>query len=738
MKKRNLKVRALTGCMAVVLFMTSFAPLTVHAEELPIEEVITVEETVVVEETTEEAQTEEPTVVEETTEEAQVEESTVVEEVTEEAQAEESTVVEEVTEEAQVEEPTVVEETTEEAQIEESTVVEETIEEPQAEEPIVFEEEIEEPSYKADVVETVEKDIQLTQTKSKKVIVEYLKSGEKVITTQYFENGVMIKETVFNSQEIVDEISEQQVAEIEEIQRLLEEERQRKAAEEEEKRRLAEEEKKEIEDILNSFNYSSIDEFLDAFFEYFTNTEPGDREYQIVKKTGSAKKADPDVVLKYMKKAYNNGIDGLLKLIPGSDFYRDTVKSLISDVLDLNEGKPQEDLKDLINKNYADLEQDILQGVKETKDNTKTISALTSYGERLDKFADGATSRAISIDEYRKDAELSEAARNVKIANLIGHADDWGSGKNSANIMIDLMSAAQVFKGNTNVDSRDIYSLIYDLHKGDALFVGEAMSQSESKIRSKVNNFLRNCGVVIECLKAHEAVAKLTEEEVNSLDPHTREMYNQIKSDSKSIKSRLRTIAAILLGDKSSDYDQLKTGIFTKAEEYYSKNKTTYIDHGKNNINLKSELNWTFARNLMKEDKINPDMIGIFKRIRKVGLTPADYEKIANQARSLGMTITEYLKYSGFDTKAIDDVCVYLASDIYCTEPEEFLGSCIDYIYRGVTTYTMDEKNPEKSDVVLYSHCKVKLYGWDSTKGNDHFSKAHNQGVGFVFFEMEQ
>lgn len=716
MRNRNTRVRILTGGMAAIMMMSTFTPLVANAAELPDEEPVAVEQTI--EYAPAEVVAEEVTV-------------TVEETSTEEAPVEEIS-VEETSEEV------IPEEIQEAAEENVSLVAEETATE---------EKTVEEPTYKADVVDTVVKDIQITQSKSKKIVVEYLKSGERVITTQYFENGVMVNETVFNSQEIVDEISEQQVAEIEEIQRQLEEERQRKAAEEEEKRQIAlkeeeerrrqeEAEKKEIEEVLSQFNYSSIEEFLDAYFDYITNVEPGDKTYQIVGSTYTSNKANPDVVLKYVKKACNNGLDGLLKLVPGSDFYRDTVKSLIGDVLDLNEGGAQQDLTDLINKNHADLEQKITQGIKETKENTIAITALTTYGNRLDKFADDATTRAIAIDKYRGDAELSDAARNVKIAHLIGHSDDWDTGKGDADIMKDLFTAAQVFKGNTNVESRDIYTLIYDLHKGDALFAGEAMAQSESTIRTKVNSFLRNCGVVIECLKAHQAVSKLTEEEVNSLDAHTREMYNQIKSDTKDIKSELRTVAAILLGDKNNKYDQLKTGIFTKAEEYYSKNKTTYIDHGTRNLNLKSELNYTLGKNLMKEDKIHVDMIELIKRLKTNGLSPEDYEKINNQARSLGMSITEYLQYSGFDTTALGTGYTYLASDIYTHVPEEWLWSCDGYVKAGMTTYTMNTKYTEKSDVVLYEHHKVKIYGIEDTisKNLDH---TYNQGVGFVFLELD-
>ena len=127
----------------------------------------------------------------------------------------------------------------------------------------------------------------------------------------------------------------------------------------------------------------------------------------------------------------------------------------------------------------------------------------------------------------------------------------------------------------------------------------------------------------------------------------------------------------------------------------------------------------------------------IYKKVKKVGMTPEDYEKIDKQARSLGMSITEYLKYSGFDTTALGSGYTYLASDIYVHIPEEWLGSCDGYEQGGIKTYTMNTKYTELQNVPLYSRHKVKIY-WHDWTDHPYFSEACAQGVAFVFFELDE
>ena len=72
--------------------------------------------------------------------------------------------------------------------------------------------------------------------------------------------------------------------------------------------------------------------------------------------------------------------------------------------------------------------------------------------------------RANGILEYKTNDAYNDVEKTVLIANLIGASDEWFTGANNGNIMKALKSASEVFKGQTNVDNRDLFNIVYDIN----------------------------------------------------------------------------------------------------------------------------------------------------------------------------------------------------------------------------------------------------------------------------------
>lgn len=630
MKKRNLKVRALTGCMAVVLFMTSFAPLTVQAEELPIEEVITVEETVVVEETTEEAQTEEPTVVEETTEEAKVEESTVVEEVTEEAQAEESTVVEEVTEEAQVEEPTVVEETTEEHQVEDIVVAE------QPEESMPEETEPEE-----------------------EIDIEAIEAEAEANVKARLENMTV----------------------------------------------------EELMDYCLNLSTATPDNYK---CEDAKNT---DADHVRLVQEAERKYAD-----KLLKAYLNNGLDALIGTFPNGKIYGKPIQNVIYTILGINNDSV--DLKEVINSTHSETMKKLDEVCKKNKEISVNAATLCDYGSRFDAFEIEAKQRAEAISKIKKNPDISDKEKAVRMAAVIGGTKDWDAGKTA--LFEKMAYAAQTLRGKPATDAygRNLFEALYDFNKDDSAFSGEAMDKSEGYIQERLNGFLRNCGVAIECLKAHQTISAFTEEDLAEMDPDIRKTYDEIKSSSYDIKSKLKSIISIFTGDKEAEDKELQTGILETAGKYYSKSRRNYLDHQGATVKEVA-----ISKNLyvQKSESFKKDDLKAHS-----ALTREQIIELQAHVNSTGMTMAEYLEAMGIDVASAQvRKGPHGYRTMYLSTLDSKVSSTANSRGKGTTDWYLKGINMKQKGATettyKYCHQYIPTFAWEDEEHN-----RYNSAVSIV------
>ncbi len=781
MKMRQFKVRALAGGIAAIMAMSGLVPMTakacdlgyadnetvsevseteyIEAPENEAEAVESAEAEVVIEVEVAEPEAEEATEVEidepETDDAAEVvaaeaaepeaEEAVEAEEAEPEAEEaveveDESVAVEPETDDAA---ETVAAEAAEPEAEEavEAKVVKVEVTEPKAEEAVEVEvtepeAETEVPEYKAHVVKTEVLETQLTETKSRRTIIEYLDNGGKVITNQNVKDGEVVSESSYNTYEIEKERYDEWSAEYEEACRQFREkqeaeEAERAAKEAEEAARLAEE-----EDIRNAIAETTESMSMNELLDYYSKLSEGNVDVyarfipsRYKDENGKVKDEDLETAKSIMYPIFQNMIGGLLRNAPGNEFYGDVIKGFIGGALGFNE--PKTDIKEVIEKGNEHLEDELIKGFAKTERDTDNYTTLKAYGATLDELAVYAKMRAEGINSILTNKNYSDIEKQVRIAELIGSSGDWYSGSNQGNIMKSLEAAALVFKGQSNVDSRDIYNVIYEINKNSSLFSGEAMNKSQSKIEKSVNGFIRNCGVVIECLKAHEAIAHLTQEQVDAMDPQTREIYTRIHTDSDTISSKVRAIAGIFLGDKSSINKEEQYGVLDKAAQYYDKNRTTYVDYGNNGagVKLQDTLKVTIGSDYMSGDRA--DLNRINATVNSSGLTATDIDRIVTHAKANGMTVTEYLDSVGFNTDSLYGY-KYLMRDAYYDAADDLLGFRTGYDYEGIRSYDMNAKDVNQGKAWLAGVFVKKLYGF--TVKTEAVGKG-NQQVKFVSFQ---
>ncbi len=191
----------------------------------------------------------------------------------------------------------------------------------------------------------------------------------------------------------------------------------------------------------------------------------------------------------------------------------------------------------------------------------------------------------------------------------------------------------------------------------------------------------------IECLNVHKQIADFTQEQIDGMKDETRKIYDSVKSSTESINAIIDDVIGYIFrgykdekdmtAEEKKDVEENGKGVFAVATEYYNKDKTVYIDTGNKNVDLKDTLTVHKASEYTDKSYYNKtetafgspyvyhstnktevaDRIAdtVNKQLKESGLETSDINKIRDQARKNGMTISEYLTYCGFDASNLGD-----------------------------------------------------------------------------------
>ena len=434
-----------------------------------------------------------------------------------------------------------------------------------------------------------------------------------------------------------------------------------------------------------------------------------------------------------VKTAFEKGIDTAIDKIPGADFFGDPVKDLIKKGIGLKEDEEKPDAAQAVHEEADRVIKELKTMQEDMKNDTANSNAFQSYNDTLNAFDNFVDERVNAIEDTNTTEGYSPVEKLIRNAFAIGGEAGWINGSSP---IFDLMrNAGKVLQGGktSDKDDRSYFDLMFDYQKDRSLFNGEAMQKAEKYIGVRVQRFTESCNKVLDILKLHLQVCDLTDDQVSDLDDVTAGMYKSIKSAKAAIEKKIQMVMDIftkpITADKEKDTVNKRTkSIFETAKEYYSKDKTVYIDKGHNGkgIDLNDKLvaykgsryNY-WVKDWYDGDADTEDIRVCRERVRydlnNGKLSGDDIIKIAKQAREMNMTIKDYLTYCGFDTTALKDGGYLVTRDYLIDKRHERHGGASGY---SVTISKPIEENVKLVDDLLY-------------QGNQ------NDNKNFFFFEAE-
>ena len=494
--------------------------------------------------------------------------------------------------------------------------------------------------------------------------------------------------------------------------------------------RINEENAKQTQALYEQYKekYDSIDKFMEDFTKQgnaFDNADSNEAEGQ----TPGSEDASEDYSVKYskaiIKSAADKFIDDMIEKLPGSDYVGDNLKKVIKGTLGIAD--EEEDAADLLEKSTRELKDTMDEYHGKNERLRQTVSSIVNFGNRLDKFTSAikmVTDEIGKLSEDVKNGTISQTAMDVRVAALVGNLTEIRAGEE--NVFTLMESVAQTMRtgsGNgpdTDMKNRNLFDLFYDYYKEESAFSGEAMDKANKSIQLRLNRYLKDCRALLGVLGYQQKVADLSEEEINSLDEDTKEIYRNTVTGSYDIGRFVKSILYSITGNKESDNLEEQAGILDRSREYYSKKRNTFIDVNGQNI---SEIKLSDKLGTVNSENFDLDTLR-----NASALNERQIKRIAEQAKKNGMTVLQYLKKMGFDVSALEKSkrTVFLSTLQESYESPFDQRGRGDYFwrYKGINMNKKGAGEESKSYYHYYKH----TYIWESDEKD-----SYSDGLLVVF-----
>ena len=449
------------------------------------------------------------------------------------------------------------------------------------------------------------------------------------------------------------------------------------------------------------------------------------------KKTDSGSDTDPLVdevkalAIKYGKKLFKFGVEKLVDTAPApmNSLLKAPVGSLVDMALGDNKAETSNDdviaaiekQTAAIQAQLAELEQSIIQS-------SKDISSSTSYGDAMDDFTAAAKASRKQIKNFLDDEDLTDNERAVKIAELYDKKD--------LESLMDRVTLVLNDSPNADEGNRNMFEVAYDIYKKQSLFSGEAIDKSQAYVLKRVNDYMQDCLVVLEVMKARERVTEFTSEEVAALDFKARNIYDSFTFSQRDAKNAIASLISQLIKSDEANKEAKKDheeGILNMAKEYFSQDRFVYINRGKEYVPVNQRLcaaqcyyylDFKTESHLFYDETLAELNAGRLNQ-GKV-LTQTDIRYIAEQAKSEKKTITKYLEDIGFDTgsdRYTGNAPLLLDGDYYDTFSEFAIYSThYARVYGYRMENTSDYARTDRNLVKLEKSCWSDDCYWDTVK----------------------
>lgn len=379
------------------------------------------------------------------------------------------------------------------------------------------------------------------------------------------------------------------------------------------------------------------------------------------------------------KEAVGTALKEACGKIPGASFVAGPLKDLIMRSLGFQSDSAK------MSKGFTDTQNKIDELKGETLRGMENVGSIGIYGTRLDDFTNSATSLASTMALYQNDAKMTENEKNIRIASIIGGSDKWHAGE--SNIFSKMHAASMTMRSKSHegpqadTKERNLFDVFYDYNKETSLFSGEAMAKANTSIKKRTEQYVANCRVLAEVLKAHEKVAEMSDKEVAELSPEMRKEYEKIKTDKAVVRTHMKAIVETFTGNKNADDKRVQMGIFDALKEYAGQDKLVYLEKKGSSIAETKFNNKLYTQN--SEDYNQKDLES------RSALNRDQVIKLQEHINSLGLTAKEYLTMLGFDMSEVNNTnrSVYLSTlDSYDGDPIQIAHSSPGLTVSPVTT----------------------------------------------------
>ena len=335
---------------------------------------------------------------------------------------------------------------------------------------------------------------------------------------------------------------------------------------------------------------------------------------------------------------------GLLKSVVGKLFDKFMTKKPEEQQMTINE------LNKSIQEYKSQLEAAMGKNTKQIENDILCVSEVQSFYNEFTKFMSMVEDYADSIDDISR-SNISEEAKTLKVAKLIGNAEDWTNSASS--VFMTYNTSRNLLQKCGLLSEHDIFTAIYDYYAGRSMFSGEAKMQAQRAVEYIRSQYIYAYSILTECLTAQLEVLNTEDTSVFPQNEYTRfssnvedityrmdrllsDIFGTMEGDAIIEDGEIVGYTNVTLTDNTSiegSYDK-----FTKIYDFTFINKQT-LDKGGKKLS---------PNMLIKVWSDGYDGRDIESLTANAGLSEQDFKDLVKHAQEKGLSLFDYLETVGF------------------------------------------------------------------------------------------
>ena len=417
---------------------------------------------------------------------------------------------------------------------------------------------------------------------------------------------------------------------------------------------------------------------------------------------------------------------GLIKSITNKFFSKFiTPEEKDMTVKELNENIQQykKELEDALKKSTTQIENDI-----------KCVDEVGQFYTKFAEFMSMIDDYAEQIQNYSKQ-NISEEAKTLKIAKLIGNPDEWT--KNSGTVFGTYNTSRKLLEKSGLLSKRDIFTAIYDYHAGHSMFAVEAKEKAREAVELIYSQYVYSYAILTECLNAHLEILNI---EDTSVLPEME--YKTFSSNIEDVVDRMNMLNTQIFGALEGDpilnengetvgYENVCATDAFSIEGSYEKFNSIY-DFTFINKKTLDQGGKQFSPDLYLSQWKDFDTKQMSTFWKRQNLTEQEILDIVKYANSKGLSIYRFLESIGFKATLPENLKkakTYIpVSDVIYGKPDISDQGCTwktKYSIKGVIAFrdAAAENSKDKSFRPTYVHDLT--YGTHIEKYDNYYYRKH-------------